>query len=61
MQTNTEQLRSLLHDVQIGGKFERKEAMALLTILIDIAEKMETAQNRIMTTTDPNPSSPERG
>jgi hypothetical protein len=60
MQTNTEQLRGLLHDVQTGGKFERKEAMALLTILIDIAEKMETAQNRIMTTTDTNPSSPER-
>jgi hypothetical protein len=57
--TNAEQLRGLLEDVQAGGKFERKEAMALLTILIDIAEKMETAQNRIMTTTDTNLSSPD--
>jgi hypothetical protein len=44
--------------VQTGGKFERKEAMALLTIVIDIAEKLEAGQNRIMTTKE-NPSSSE--
>ncbi len=58
MQTNSEQLRGLLEDVQAGGKFERKEAMALLTIVIDIAEKLEEGQNRIMTATE-NPSSEE--
>jgi hypothetical protein len=45
--------------VEIGGKFERKEAMALLSILIDMAEKMETVQNRIMTATDKTSSSPQ--
>jgi hypothetical protein len=35
--SNAEQFRGPLHDVQAGGKFERKEAIALLTIVIDIA------------------------
>ena len=56
VQTNSEQLRGLHHDVQAGGKFERKEAIALLTIVIDIAEKLEEVQNRIMNATE-NPSS----
>jgi hypothetical protein len=49
--TTTEQLRGLMHDLQGGGEFKRKEISALLALLIEVVERLERLERREEATT----------
>lgn len=40
----TQVLRPMLEDVSVSGKFERNQVLAVLNILIDMAERLEKAE-----------------
>ena len=42
--TNSEILRAISQDVQVSGKFEKNEVKALLNILINMADRLETVE-----------------
>ena len=41
---NAENLRAIFQDVQVSGKFERNESLAVLSNLIDIADRLEKVE-----------------
>jgi hypothetical protein len=42
--SNAENLRRIFQDVQVSGKFERNEFLAVLSNLIDIADRLEKVE-----------------
>ena len=42
--SNAENLRAIFQDVQVSGKFERNEFLAVLSNLIDIADRLEKVE-----------------
>jgi len=42
--SNAENLRKIFHDVQASGKFEKYEFLALLSNLVDIADRLEKVE-----------------
>ena len=42
--SHAEILRKMFQDVQVGGKFEKHEIEALLTILIGMADRLEKVE-----------------
>jgi len=42
--SNAENLRKIFHDVQANGKFEKYEFLAVLSNLIDIADRVERVE-----------------
>lgn len=42
--TNSENLRVILHSVQETGKFEKHQILAVLSNLIDIADRLEIVE-----------------
>ena len=42
--SNSENLRKVFHDVQASGKFEQYEFLAVLSNLIDIADRLERVE-----------------
>lgn len=42
--SNSETLRALFQDVQVRGKFERNEALALISVLIEMADRLEKVE-----------------
>jgi hypothetical protein len=42
--SNAENLRKILQDVQVSGKFEQYEFLAVLSNLIDIADRLERVE-----------------
>lgn len=42
--TTVEQLRAISQDVQVTGKFGKREALAVLSQLIDMADRLEKVE-----------------
>jgi len=42
--SNSQTLRAMFQDVQVRGKFERSEALAVLSILIEMADRLEKVE-----------------
>ena len=42
--SNAENLRKIFHEVQANGKFEQYEFVALLSNLIDMADRLEKVE-----------------
>jgi hypothetical protein len=42
--SNAENFRKIFHDVQASGKFEKYEFLAVLSNLIDIADRLERVE-----------------
>ena len=42
--SNAENLRKIFQDVQVSGKFEKYEFLAVLSNLIDIADRLERVE-----------------
>ena len=45
--TNAGNLRAIYQDIQIRGKFERNELLAVLSNLIDIADRLEKVEREL--------------
>ena len=57
----SEKLLGLIHDIQVSGEFTRKEALALLTILVDVVERLERIEQEEATTSRPGVPPPPKG
>jgi hypothetical protein len=42
--SNVKVLKEMFQDFQVGGKFEKKEVLALLVIMRDMAERLERVE-----------------
>ena len=42
--SNAENLRAIFQDVRVGGKFERNQVLAVLSILIEMADRLEKVE-----------------
>ena len=42
--SNAQDLRAIFQDVQISGKFERNQVLAVLNIFIDMVERLEKVE-----------------
>ena len=43
--SNSENLRKIFQDVQVSGKFEKNEINAVLTILIQMADRLDKVEH----------------